>query len=86
MLESEGGFGDMVVEEEVYRLVMSEIEQLPPEQYKVITMHLDGKNNVEIANMLDVSVNTVKTHKARARQQLKVKLNDLFMISFVLGL
>lgn len=86
MLESEGGFGDMVVEEEVYRLVMSEIEQLPPEQYKVITMHLDGKNNVEIAKMLDVSVNTVKTHKARARQQLKVKLNDLFMISFVLGL
>lgn len=85
-LESEEDFGNMVIEEEVYRLVMAEIEQLPQEQHKVIMMHLEGKNNVEIAQALNVSVNTVKTHKARARQQLRIKLNDLFLITFILGI
>ena len=82
LLESEEGFGDAVVEEEV----MEEIEQLPLEQRRVIMLHLEGKNNIEIAEILKVSVNTVKTHKARARQQLKTKLKDLFVMTFVLGL
>ena len=86
LLESEEGFGDAVVEEEIHRLVMEEIEQLPPEQRRVIMWHLEGKNNIEIAEILKVSVNTVKTHKARARQQLKTKLKDLFVMTFVLGL
>ena len=86
LLESEEEFGDAVVEEEVHRLVMEEIGQLPQEQHRVIMLHLEGKNNIEIAEILKVSVNTVKTHKARARQQLKTKLKDLFMMTFVLGL
>ena len=86
LLESEEGFGDAVVEEEIHRLVMEEIEQLPPEQRRVIMWHLEGKNTIEIAEILKVSVNTVKTHKARARQQLKTKLKDLFVMTFVLGL
>ena len=86
LLESEEGFGNAVVEEEVHRLVMEEIEQLPLEQRRVIMLHLEGKNNIEIAEILKVSVNTVKTHKARARQQLKTKLKDLFVVLIVLGL
>ena len=86
LLESEEGFGDAVVEEEVHRMGMEEIEQLPLEQRRVIMLHLEGKNNIEIAEILKVSVNTVKTHKARARQQLKTKLKDLFVMTFVLGL
>ena len=75
----------MVVEEEVYRLVMKEIDELPSEQRKVILMHLEGKNNIEIAEIMHISVNTVRTHKARARQALKTKLNNLFIISIILG-
>ena len=86
LLESEEGFGDAVVEEEVHRMVMEETEQLPLEQRRVIILHLEGKTNIEIAEILKVSVNTVKTHKARARQQLKTKLKDLFVMTFVLGL
>ena len=82
LFESEEGFGDA----EVHRMVMEEIEQLPLEQRRVIMLHLEGKNNIEIAEILKVSVNTVKTHKARARQQLKTKLKDLFVMTFVLGL
>lgn len=83
MLEEECSFGNMVIEEEVHRLVMEEINHLPQEQRRVIRMHLEGKNNVEIAEAMDVSVNTVKTHKARARQQLKMKLGDLFIVSLI---
>ena len=36
LLASEEGFADMVVEEEVYRIVMKEIDELPGEQRKVI--------------------------------------------------
>ena len=85
LLASEEGFADMVVEEEVYRLVMKEIDELPSEQRKVILMHLEGKNNIEIAEIMHISVNTVRTHKARARQALKTKLNNLFIISIILG-
>lgn len=68
-----------------YISLVMEIEQLPPEQRRVIMWHLEEKN-IEIAEILKVSVNTVKTHKARARQQLKTKLKDLFVMTFVLGL
>lgn len=84
--ESEENYRDLVVEEEVYRLVMEEIDLLPEEQRKVILLHLDGKGNTEIAEILQVSVNTVKTHKARARQQLRIKLKDLFIITVLMGL
>ena len=85
-LQTDEDYRDRVAEEEVHRLVTQEINELPEEQRKVILLHLEGKNNPEIANLLHVSVNTVKTHKARARQQLMLKLKDLFVISIVLGL
>ena len=82
LLKSEERFG----EEEVHRVVMEEIDSLPHEQRRVILLHLEGKNNIEIAEVMKVSVNTVKTHKARARQQLKAKLQNLFVMIFILGL
>lgn len=86
LLESEDGFENAVVEEEVHRMVMEEIDSLPQEQRRVILLHLEGMNNIEIAEVMNISVNTVKTHKARARHQLKAKLQDLFMVTFILGL
>ena len=85
LLESEEDYRNMVVEEEVHRLVMEEINLLPEEQRRVILLHLEGKRNIEIAEAMEISVNTVKTHKARARQQLKVKLKDLFFVALAIG-
>lgn len=82
----EDRFKESVIEEEVYRLVMQEIENLPEEQKKVVYFHLEGKNNLEIADIMSISVNTVKTHKARARKALKNKLDNLFIITLLLGL
>lgn len=86
MVEEDTSFEGSLVEEEVYRLVIQEIENLPEEQRKVVNLHLEGKNNLKIAEILRISVNTVKTHKARARKALKIKLDNLFIITVLLGL
>lgn len=85
-LQEEAYFEQVVLEEEVYRLVIQEIQALPEEQRRVIELHLEGKNNMEIADLLQVSVNTVKTHKARARKALKNKLDNILIVTILLGL
>lgn len=85
MNNEEEVFTDMFMEEEVHRLIIQEIEKLPDEQKKVVYLHLKGENNMEIAEILKVSVNTVKTHKARARRTLKSRLDDLFVFNILLG-
>lgn len=82
----EGDFTNIVIEEEVHRLVIEEIERLPEEQKKVVCLHLEGKNNFEIAEIMQISVNTVKTHKARARKTLKNKFDNLFIFTTLFGL
>ncbi len=86
IVAEESDFTNLVVEEEVHRLVIQEIEALPEEQKKVVYLHLEGKNNMEIAEILKVSVNTVKTHKSRARKTLKNKFDNLFILIVLLGL
>ena len=51
-MEEEGGFEDTVLEEEVHRIVAQEIEKLPEEQRKVVYFHMEGKNNLEIAEIM----------------------------------
>jgi len=60
---------------EVYRQLMLMIEQLPEGQRKVFLMAMEGKQNLEIAEALELSVNTVKTHKRRALKFLKEHLD-----------
>jgi RNA polymerase sigma-70 factor (ECF subfamily) len=85
LLETEESFYETVIEEEIFRFIREKINQLPDEQRKVILMHLEGKNNIEIATLLQISVNTVKTHKARARHYLRIQLKDLLYSFLFLG-
>lgn len=86
MLAQEEEFNNKVIEEEVYRLITEEIEHLPPEQKRTVLLHLKGKSNAEIAEIMKVSVNTVKTHKARARKTLKYHLDNLLVMIILLKL
>ena len=73
----------LTVREEVTRQLYMYIEQLPPEQKKVILMSIEGYSWDEIAEKLGISVNTVKTHKSRGFKSLRSKLQDsvcLFLI------
>lgn len=78
-VENEEYYTNEVIEQEVHRMVIQEIEQLPEEQKRVVLLHLEGKDNAEIASIMKISVNTVKTHKARARKTLKLKLGHLLV-------
>ena len=53
---------------------------LPPKSQKIIKMHLDGKQNKEIAETLNISVNSVKTLKYNALSSLKLSLKDYFYL------
>lgn len=66
---------------EIYR----SIEELPEGCRNVFKMgYLQELKNHEIAEQLNISVNTVKTQKARALQLLRLKLNpELFIIFFI---
>lgn len=83
-IDTEEDFSAAIIEEEVHRMILEEIERLPEEQKKVIKLHLEGKNNMEIAELLNISVNTVRTHKARARKTLRAALGYLmtFLVYF----
>lgn len=73
-------FKDYVIEEETYRIIDKAVNALPPQSQKIIKMHLDGKQNKEIAEILNISVNSVKTLKYNALAILKHSLKDYFYL------
>jgi len=71
---------DYLLKEEVYRLLDRAVEKLPPQTRSVITLSMKGNSIKEIAEILNVSVNTVKTLKTRAYRYLKEVYGDSFVI------
>jgi RNA polymerase sigma-70 factor (family 1) len=66
-----------IVRAEVLQEIMQAIENLPEQCGKVLKLgYLEGLKNQEIADLLQISVHTVKNQKARAIQLLKIKLRD----------
>ena len=59
---------------EVYRL----IDELPPRCREIFLLHMDGRKNEEIAQALDIAVNTVKAQKAKAVSFLKEQSQSRF--------
>lgn len=78
-----------VTYQETMRLLREAIDKLPQRSRQIILLGLDGKNNVEIANIMGVSVNTVKTLKKSAYKSLREAIGNLpedyfFFILFLL--
>lgn len=71
-----------VIEEEVNRTIASAVQQLPESARLIYLLSLKGLKNADIAEDLDISINTVKTQKQRASKFLKEKLKDLFTILY----
>ena len=73
--ETEGDYN--LMQEEIYR----ELYMAVPEKcQKVFELHLEGKKNDEIAEILGISVLTVKSHKQNAIHILKKKMGNLFLL------
>lgn len=81
--EEEELMDEVVDREEEYRLLFLAIDELPPRCREIFLLSLEGKKNKEIAEMLQVSVETIKTQKMRAMKYLKDHMGALF--SFLLS-
>jgi len=80
-LESSEFYRDNLVERETYEIIYHAIKDLSSQNQQVIELSLDGLSNKEIAEKLNVTVNTVKTVKQRAFKSLrKVLKPSLFTL------
>ena len=73
-ISEETDFFKSILQEETHLLIREAISQLAPRNQKIIELSLEGLSNLEIAQELDISVNTVKTLKKRAYKFLREKL------------
>ena len=75
----------LMVKTEVVRLIADAISQLPQRQQEVFTMaYQQGYSNAEIAELLDISENTVKVQKQRAKKALRQQLKDVYPLALML--
>ncbi|MFC2138375.1 RNA polymerase sigma-70 factor [Bacteroidota bacterium] len=77
-------FDDQIIEEETHRLIYHAINELPASCKNILLLSINGLKNSEIAEDLNLSINTVKTQKKIAYKQLKIKLKDVYFISVIL--
>lgn len=73
-------FINFVIEEEANRLLYQTQKELPPKCREIFLLSVQGLSNNEIAEKLDISVNTVKTQKKIAYKKLKEKLSEVVLI------
>lgn len=69
---------------EIYRMVFEAVDKLPDKCKEVFELYLKGKKNAEIAEILQLSIETVKTQKKRAIKKLKDQLGSVaFSVLFL---
>lgn len=78
--QSEEFFIDAIMQEESSVIIAQAIESLPAMGRRVLSLAVDGFSNQEVADVLGISVNTVRTHKARAYKILRMILSNQWMI------
>ena len=71
---------DAIVREESSLIISQAIENLPAMGQQVLNMAIEGLSNQEIADILGISINTVRTHKSRAYKALRIVLSNQWML------
>jgi RNA polymerase sigma-70 factor (ECF subfamily) len=75
---------DFATLEEEKRKLFEQVEALPEKSKEVFkAIVLENMKYKEVADQLEISVNTVKTHYARALKQLRFKLDIIIMLLLV---
>lgn len=83
-MESEEFIQENIIREEVSFIVRKKIKQLTPREQEVLILSLQNKSNQEIADLLSLSVPTVKTHKMHAYARLRAELDELRFLLLIL--
>lgn len=85
-IKSDSYFQEKVIQEEVFLHLEQLIKELPQGTRNVIELGLKGHKNEEIAHILDISINTVKTHRRRGLVFLRKNMSgnnaSIFMLIF----
>lgn len=84
IIDSNHFFRDRLIQEETYRIISQAIDSLPPQSARIMKMAFEGKQNGEIAKLLQISASTVKTLKYNALKTLKIVLKDYHYILLLL--
>lgn len=74
-----------IIKEEVYRQLLASINHLPPQCKKICMLTLDGKKPSEIAQELNLNVETVKKQKKIALKRIRDEFGPLSTISIFLS-
>ena len=79
--EQEESLWDTIIEQEANQLLQTAIATLPPQCNRIVELSLTGKNTKEIAETLNITVNTVKVLKSRAIHKLReyFSRNDIWI-------
>ena len=78
--EDSESFLDRILESEIFQTLSDVFNELPPACKEVYQMSLDGKSHEEIAQTLNISVNTVKKHKNNANHYMRERLKNVLSI------
>ena len=76
---------NQMIRAELMQEIYAEIEKLPEKRRQVFKMsYLDGLKNDEIATQMNISIHTVKEHKGKALQFLRMRFSDRQIVLFIL--
>lgn len=73
-----------IIRTEVITQIATIMEEMPEACRQVFRLgYLEGFSNMEISDLENISINTVKTQKQRALKILKMRLNPEFFLLFI---
>ena len=79
-------FLDQLTRQEVIHNIQIAVNGLTGQTHKITMLSIAGNSNQEIAELLNISVNSVKTLKKIAYRKLRESLKDELLITFLLGI
>lgn len=70
LYRSDEFFEQKAIEEDVYSILVAAIDNLSPQNKEVMELALDGLSNADIAERLQLSIETVKSYKKSSKKKL----------------
>lgn len=70
-------FWERVLEEDVYGRLMTAVDSLPRQYQRVMLLSLEGCKISEVADKMEISLDTAKEYKKEAKKRLVAKIQEL---------